>query len=61
MGSPWNPMDFLMILSCLMKYMMIRGFPGFHYTLKVAKMNPVISQTFAFKQCDVPGIIRPLG
>ena len=25
---------------------MTRGYPGFHYTIKVAKMNSVISQTF---------------
>ena len=46
MGSPWNPMDFLVILSCLVKYMMIIGYPGFHFTIKVAKMNSVITQTF---------------
>ena len=42
-GIPWI---FVMILSCLIRYMMSRGYPGFHYTIKVAKMNSVIWKTF---------------
>ena len=45
-GKPIESHRFLMVLSCSIKYMMTRGYPGFHYTIMVAKMNSVISQTF---------------